>query len=188
MRSRFPLLALASVSAVVVAVACGGNEPTPQNPTGPTDSASASTAPSASAAESATATSSATASASASASAVPVPTVWSATMPKEQQMAFMQKNVMPKMGPIFKEHDPKKWADFSCKTCHGPEYKEPKAYLPHLTFKNGGFTQAKDKPEMTKWMMEKVSAPMADAMGLPHYDPKTQQGFGCGGCHTIDMK
>jgi hypothetical protein len=181
-----PLLALASVSAVVVAVACGGNEPTPQNPTGPTDSSSASAMPSASAAESATATSSA--SASASASAVPVPTVWSATMPKEQQMAFMQKNVMPKMGPIFKEHDPKKYADFSCKTCHGPEYKEPKAYLPHLTFKNGGFTQAKDKPEMTKWMMEKVSAPMADAMGLPHYDPKTNQGFGCGGCHTIDMK
>jgi NAD(P)-dependent dehydrogenase (short-subunit alcohol dehydrogenase family) len=44
----------------------------------------------------------------------------------------------------------------------------------------------KDKPEIAKWMVDAVSPQMADAMGLPHYDPKTHQGFGCGGCHTID--
>jgi len=25
-------------------------------------------------------------------------------------------------------------------------------------------------------------------MGLKPYDPATHEGFGCGGCHTIDMK
>ncbi len=183
MRSRLPLLSLAAVTAVFVAVACGGNEPPPNTPTGPTDSASAS----ASAAGSTATTASATASASASVEA-PVPTVWSATMPKEQQIAFMKKNVDPKMGPIFKEHDAKKFAEFGCKTCHGPEYKAPKDFLPHLTFKGGTLTCFKEKPEISKWMMDKVSGPMADAMGLPHYDEKTHQGFGCGGCHTIDMK
>ena len=184
MRSQIGLLSIAAISAVFVAVACGGNEPTPNSPTGPTDSASAS----ASAASSTTAATTTTASASASAAEAPLPTVWSATMPKEQQIAFMKKNIDPKMGPIFKEHDAKKYANFDCKTCHGPEYKAPKDFLPHLTFKGGTLTCFKEKPEVSKWMMEKVSGPMADAMGLPHYDEKTHQGFGCGGCHTIDMK
>lgn len=183
MRSPISLLSLAAVSAVFVAIACGGNEPQPVTPTGPTDSASAS----ASASGTTAAMPSTTASASASVEA-PVPTVWSDTMPKEQQMAFMKKNIEPKMGPIFKDHDAKEFANFGCKTCHGPEYKEPKQFLPHLTMKGGQMTQFKDKPEVSKWMAEKVAPAMADAMGLPRYDPKTKQGFGCGGCHTIDMK
>ena len=183
MRSHLPLLSLAAVSAVFVAVACGGNEPQPQTPTGPTDSGSASE----SAATCATAAAPPAGSASAAVDA-PVPTVWSDTLPKEQQSAFMRTHIVTKMGPIFKEHDAKKYADFGCKTCHGPEYKEPKDFLPHLTMKGGQMTQFKDKPEIAKWMVDKVSPQMADAMGLPHYDPKTHQGFGCGGCHTIDMK
>ncbi|CAN5292581.1 hypothetical protein BH09MYX1_BH09MYX1_45760 [soil metagenome] len=176
MRSHLPLLSLAAVSALFVAVACGGNAAQPVTPTGPTDSASAgsSSTPSATVSD--------------SASAAPLPTVWSATMSEEQQAAFMKANIVPKMGPLFKEHDAKKYGEFSCKTCHGPDYKEPKAFLPHLTLKNGAITQIKDKPEISKWMMDVVSPQMASAMGLPHYDPKTQQGFGCNGCHTIDMK
>jgi hypothetical protein len=29
----------------------------------------------------------------------------------------------------------KRYAEFGCKTCHGPKFKEPKEFLPKLTFK-----------------------------------------------------
>jgi hypothetical protein len=45
-----------------------------------------------------------------------------------------------------------------------------------------------EKPQMAKFMAESVAPKMAAAMGLPPYDPQTHQGFGCGGCHAIDMK
>ena len=109
-------------------------------------------------------------------------------MTKDQQAAFMKQNIMPAMSKVFQEHDAKKYGDFSCKTCHGPNYQNPKEFLPHLTFKGGKITAFADKPAISKWMVEKVSPDMAKAMGLPHYDPKTKQGFGCAGCHTVDMK
>jgi hypothetical protein len=76
----------------------------------------------------------------------------------------------------------------TCKTCHGPAYKEPKEFLPHLTMKDGKITAFAEKPEVSKFMAEKVVPEMAAAMGQPPYDPATHKGFGCGGCHTIDMK
>ena len=103
-------------------------------------------------------------------------------------MAFMKKNIVPAMAPVFQGHDAKRYADFGCATCHGPAYKDPHEFLPHLTLKDGNLTAFKEKPEIAKFMAESVTPKMAAAMGLPHYDPATHQGFGCGGCHTIDMK
>jgi cytochrome c551/c552 len=45
-----------------------------------------------------------------------------------------------------------------------------------------------DKPEVAKFMAEKVVPEMAATLGEPPYDMTTHKGFGCGGCHTIDMK
>jgi hypothetical protein len=45
-----------------------------------------------------------------------------------------------------------------------------------------------DKPEMAKFMVSSVAPEMAQAMGMKPFDPQTHQGFGCGGCHTIEMK
>jgi hypothetical protein len=100
----------------------------------------------------------------------------------------MKAKVVPAMGPIFQEHDGKKYAEFSCKTCHGPAFKVPKDYLPHLTFKDGKLKEAADKPEMVKFMTEKVTPAMVTAMGAKPFDPQAHTGFGCNGCHTIDMK
>ena len=102
-------------------------------------------------------------------------------------MAFMKTRVVPAMGPVFKAHAAK-YAEFSCKTCHGPEYKDPHEFLPKLTMKGGTLTAFAEKPEMAKFMAESVVPNMATAMGLPPYDMKTHQGFGCGGCHTIETK
>jgi hypothetical protein len=130
------------------------------------------------------------ASASAETAKNPTPSadVWSDSMSKDQQAAYMKAKVVPAMGPVFQEHDAKKYGEFSCKTCHGPAYKVPKDYLPHLTFKDGKLTAFTDKPEMAKWMMDKVNPAMVTALGAKPYDVKANTGFGCGGCHTIDMK
>lgn len=103
-------------------------------------------------------------------------------------MAFMGQRIMPAMGKVFKEHDGKHFADFSCKTCHGPQYKEPREFLPKLVMKDGQITSFAEKPEVSKWMAEQVVPAMATAMGMQPYDPKTHQGFGCGGCHAIEKQ
>jgi hypothetical protein len=130
--------------------------------------------------------------ASASASAAPTeaaPKAFSmTTMSKEEQAAYMKANVVPQMRPVFQAHDAKDYATFSCKTCHGPAYKNPHEFLPHLTMQNGKLTAFADKPEMSKFMSEKVLPAMITAMGAKPFDMQTHEGFGCNGCHTIDMK
>jgi hypothetical protein len=151
--------------------ACGGNEPAPAAPSAP---APATAAP---------------------ATAAPAATPSSATIvafrdakTKDQQVDFMKKMVDPRMGPVFKAHSATRYADFSCKTCHGPNYVEPKLFLPKLTMKNGNITSFAEKPEVSKFMAEKIVPEMAAAMGETPYDPTTHKGFGCGGCHAIEMK
>jgi len=109
-------------------------------------------------------------------------------MSKDEQVAFMKKNVVPHMDPVFKANNAERYAKFGCKTCHGPAFKKPEEFLPKLTFKDGNLTAFKEKPEVAKFMAEKVVPEMAAAMGMKPYDPATKQGFGCGGCHTIKMK
>lgn len=109
-------------------------------------------------------------------------------MTKDQQVAFMKKNVVPEMAPVFKGYDAKRYSEFGCKTCHGPKFKEPKEYLPKLTFKDGKLVSPSDEPELAKFMSEQVVPHMAAAMGLKPYDMTTHTGFGCGGCHTVQVK
>ncbi|MBI4956291.1 MAG: hypothetical protein HY908_30015 [Myxococcales bacterium] len=130
-----------------------------------------------------------TAEPTASASAAPeVPTAWSDDLTKEQKGAFMKKVVLPAMAPVFQAADAKKYAAFGCKTCHGPDFKDPDEFLPALTVKGDKMTAFADKPDVSKFMMDKVLPEMAKAMGMQPYDPATKKGFGCGGCHKIDMK
>jgi hypothetical protein len=161
---------------LVAAAACGGSSPPPATtPAAPTDSsaAAASAAPAGSAPADATA----------------APAAWSKTgLSKEQQAAFMKTKVMPAMTPVFKGHDATKYAEFGCKTCHGHPFQDPHDFLPHLTFSGGALTQFKDKPEIAKWMHEQVEPAMATSLGQQPYDMKTNTGFGCKGCHTVDMK
>ncbi|MGA2450865.1 MAG: hypothetical protein ABTD50_19545 [Polyangiaceae bacterium] len=160
------------------AAACGGAPATPATPS--------SAAPEASSA-SASATSAPAPDASAPAASAPTPSgeTWSNDWPKDQQIAFMKKNVAPRLGKVFKAQDAAHYADFSCKTCHGPAYKNPHDFLPKLTLKDGKLTAFAEKPEISKFMAQSVVPEMAAAMGEPPFDPKTQKGFGCGGCHTI---
>lgn len=116
------------------------------------------------------------------------PEAWSNDLDGKAKAAFMKAKVVPGMGEIFKAKDPERYTEFGCKTCHGPNREEPKAFLPKLTSKGGTLTAFKDKPEVAKFMQEKVAPEMAKILGEKPYDPKTHEGFGCGGCHTIESK
>ena len=169
-KNRFPSNVLQACSLLfLLATGCGGSAPPPAEPT----AQAASSAPAATASE---------------VPAPALPSAWSVDMPKEQKMAFMKANVVPNMKPVFQSANPTRYGDFGCKTCHGPEFKNPHENLPKLTMKDGKITAFAEKPEIAKFMAENVVPKMASAMGIPPFDPKTGQGFGCQGCHPIDKK
>lgn len=114
-----------------------------------------------------------------------VPATWKEAKTHEQQMAYMKAKVLP---AAQKAWEGSKNPEVTCKTCHGPKYVEPKAFLPKLTMKDGKITAFAEKPEIAKAMATKVVPTVAEAMGEKPYDPATHQGFGCAGCHTIEMK
>lgn len=114
--------------------------------------------------------------------------VWSDDMPVKDKATFMKQKVMPVMSKIFKDYDAKEFEKFSCKTCHGADMKpKPVQALPTLHFKDGKLAEAAEHPEMVKFMHDQVSPKMAELFGKPPYDPATKAGFGCGGCHKIEM-
>jgi hypothetical protein len=114
--------------------------------------------------------------------------VWSDTMSDKEKGAFMKKKVVPPMSKLFQEFDAKKFEKFDCKTCHGPSFKpHPQDFLPELHVKDGKIVEAAEHPEMAKFMGEKVTPAMAEIFGKKPYDPATHEGFGCGGCHKMNM-
>ncbi len=127
--------------------------------------------------------------ASAAPSAAPAagPALWKDLSPAAK-LEHMKTVIAPAMAKTFQAHNAKEFKDFGCKTCHGPKKESPAKFLPKLTMKGGAFTSMKTKPNDTKFMMEKVVPDMAKAMGMKPYDPATHEGFGCAGCHTVEMK
>ncbi len=181
---------LTLVATLALAAACGSTTPTTETPVGDMSATAAPVAgdmpvPVETAAPTAVPTAPPVASTMPSATPAAVPTAWRDAITKDQQMAFMKTNIAPTMAKVFQENDAKKYASFSCVTCHGPKYQNPHEFLPTLTMKAGKFV---GKPAIIKFMMEKVVPAMAPAMGEKPFDPATKTGFGCGGCHTVEMK
>jgi hypothetical protein len=187
MNTRY-VFAFSLVASLAVAAACGSTSP---ESTTPTSEPSASETPPP--ALSATATASTTASAptpvtSSSSAPVAAPATWKEATSPALQAAFMKANIKPQMSKVFQDYDAKKYAEFNCVTCHGPKFQTPKDFLPKLTLAGGKFAVTADKAGILKFMGEKVVPEMAKQMGEKPFDPATKTGFGCGGCHTIDMK
>ena len=191
MRTSNPALWLVSALGLAGAAACGPTTPEPVTPVTSAPPA-ASTAPGASAASPAA---SAPPAASSTPSAMPATTGPGpaalgpafATMTNEQKLQHMKKIIQPTMGQIFSEYDGKKYGEFGCRTCHGEKKQDPHVVLPKLTLSGDGFQKLMAaKPAVMKFMGEKVTPAMASAMGAKAFDPATHQGFGCGGCHSVN--
>jgi cytochrome c551/c552 len=172
-------LGFALVFSAAVLAACGGSQPAPSTPA-PDTSTPKETTPAADAgATSAT-----------GGGETPAPAAKSGfdALSADKKVEVMATKVVPNVGKLFKEHDSAKFGKFGCATCHGPKKdQDPKAFLPKLTLSNGGFEKlAKAKPEMVKFMAEKVTPAMASALGEKPFDPATHTGFGCNGCHAVE--
>lgn len=115
------------------------------------------------------------------------PEAWKDDLPMAEKAAFMKAHVVPGMAALFQAQDATRHASFGCATCHGPEGKAPQDFLPKLTFKDNQLTAFIEKPEISKFMAEQVSPKMASILGKAPYDPATHQGFGCMGCHKVDV-
>ncbi len=144
--------------------ACGGQTPEPLAPSGPEEVKPTAT------------------------SEVTAPEKWDDDLSMPQKAAFMKAHVVPRMGGVFQAFNSARYAEFGCKTCHGANMKDPNEYLPHLSLRDGRLTAFAERPEVAKFMAEKVVPEMASTLGEPPYDLTTHKGFGCAGCHTVDVK
>jgi hypothetical protein len=181
MRSTLLAPLVLAISAAA-AYACGGNQPEAQAPASPPSASAPETPPAASSA--APAASDTAAAATPPATPPPATPAGFDSLPKDKKVEIMMQKVVPNVGKVFKDKDAKKYAKFGCKTCHGDAKEkskdDPLKILPKLTDK-----VMKAKPEMVKFMNDKVLPAMIDALGEKPYDEKTKTGFGCSGCHTM---
>jgi mono/diheme cytochrome c family protein len=165
-RNLRPTLSIKFIFLGLALVSCGGNAPEPAAPSATNNASPANEAT----------------------PAQDVPIKWSETLSTTQKIQFMKQSVLPKMSQVFQASDRERYSGFSCKTCHGPNNKDPKEFLPNLTMKEGNLTAFTEKPTVAKFMHEKVVPEMAALFEQKPYDPSTHQGFGCAGCHKIEMK
>lgn len=116
------------------------------------------------------------------------PIAW-ADMNHEQRAAFMHDTVVPEMRALFQEHDPERFADFGCRTCHGENAREVGFQMPNgvapLNPASMGALFGSEDP-MPQLMVQRVWPRMAELLGEAPFDPETQQGFSCFDCHARD--
>jgi hypothetical protein len=104
----------------------------------------------------------------------------------DQRMLFMKQQVEPAMKPLFQRHDPEKYAEFGCKTCHGDgaeagNWETPVPSLPMLDFND----LSKHAPQDLEWMKSVIQPTMAKLLREPEYSKENPDGFGCTHCHPI---
>ncbi|SRR5579883_800838 len=118
---------------------------------------------------------------------------WKA-MSRPERKEYMRDVVLPKMKSLMHDFDAKAFKNVKCVTCHGNgaregTYKMPNPDLPKLPATPEGFAKLKEKhPAMMKFMSQTMKPQMAELLGMPQFDPKTGEGFGCGNCHTSKKK
>jgi predicted small lipoprotein YifL len=152
----------AVLASLVLAAACGSKTPATTPPTGGDETGSA----------------------------TPVlPDVPFEKLDHDQQIQFMKEQVVPTMAPLFKEHDPKEFAEFGCKNCHGDgaekgEFEMPNPNLPKLDFAD----MSKFEKHDIEWMSKVIKPTMAKLLQEAEYSPENPEGFGCMHCHTAAGK
>lgn len=114
---------------------------------------------------------------------------WS-DLDESERMQHMGAVVMPKMQAIFQGHDPERFADFGCATCHGGgsangDFTMPNPALPVLDASHLYKKHRKESPDMVKLMWKQVEPAMGEALALTHGMGDDAQ-FNCASCHVVE--
>lgn len=116
------------------------------------------------------------------------PVTWDPSWSHDEKGDFMKAKVLPEMKVAFAGHSEERWGGFNCKSCHGDPWQDhPKDALPKLTLEGGEFDVPEDEKPIVAFMKSEVVPKMAALFGQEPYDPATGEGFGCGGCHTVEV-
>ena len=100
----------------------------------------------------------------------------------------MKTKVNPAMKAAFQKFDPKDYATFGCKTCHGKNPQKVKYEMPNPDLKPLDFAAikaGKEDPKMIEFMSKVVKPEMAKILGEEEMTESNPKGFGCLACHTM---
>ena len=121
---------------------------------------------------------------------VPSPPMEFDDMAHEDQLAWMQDEVVPHMTTMFQEFDAERYASVNCATCHGPgaiegEFDMPSNSLPALPATGTPEQQqmVDQYTEMATFMFQEVLPTMQTLLGEEAFDEETGHGFSCYACH-----
>ncbi len=108
-------------------------------------------------------------------------------MTPEQRGEYMHDVVVPTMRELFQAQDPERFANFSCRTCHGENAREVNFHMPNglhpLTHEQIEAAFQSEEP-MAVFMTRQVWPRMGELLGEPLYNPETREGFSCMNCHA----
>ena len=119
---------------------------------------------------------------------IPTADGW-ATMAAAEKREWMAHEVTPRMMAMFQEFDGERYADFSCRTCHGDgvtsDFAMPSNSLPalHATGTPEQQQMVTQYNPMIRFMFQRVLPNMQTLVGGQEYNEQTQEGFSCYSCH-----
>jgi len=109
-------------------------------------------------------------------------------MSLEQKKAYMERAVTPVMAAVFRAYSPKTYANFSCKTCHGPAAAGDAFRMPNPALRMTlGDVQSALSPgaePVAAFMVHDVDPAMTKLLGQSGTDPGRTHG--CFRCHTLE--
>jgi cytochrome c553 len=117
------------------------------------------------------------------------PSPWD-DMNHEAQEDWMVGQVLPIAAQDFATYDADRYSAVTCATCHGSNaeavhYEMPTAQLPVLPTPGSPDWERMSQTPVFTFMHEVVTPTMAAQLGEEPYNPATNSGFGCFGCHTM---
>jgi hypothetical protein len=110
-------------------------------------------------------------------------------MTTDEKRTYMADHVLPTMTDLFTEYDPVRYADCSCKTCHGGNAREVGFHMPNglpPLWPSGTPEQqqmVREHPAMARFMFNRVLPTMTQLLGQPAWDNVEKTGFSCYNCH-----
>lgn len=110
-----------------------------------------------------------------------------AEMTHDERMEHMAAVVMPKAQAVFQGHDPDRFADFGCATCHGGgagngSFEMPNPALPELDAAKLYKKHRKQTPDMVKLMWKQVEPAVGEALAVTYgFDGYVS----CESCHIV---